>query len=375
MILHPRSIIWTLVLVCFCLSWPPCLAAQEVKAKAKATEKKEDALNTEIARAAERLKPPFDHTGAFYKARVVSVAYPGNWQEHPGIAIRDSLWKATKGEFYFEYIPMPPQVSEQKLMTLLSSNGIQGMVIGSLAAGAQIPRLDLVNLPFLMDTPGKLEKFLGNQKLSAHFWEAMVDSNILGLDMTSFGRYGWASRTPLKNLDEVKRVKLGITNEPLKKLIYAAWGLSPAALPEADLLPALRQGDLTARENTLPLCLAPKQGDGLKNFTTVDYAQSLFIWFCHRSWLYSLPQDLQDTFLRVIKNQCALYRQKMAEKETRARGRANTASQMALWSLPPQEARRLRQLAGQVHQKYAARIGPAYLAEVQNYLGFAPAGD
>jgi TRAP-type C4-dicarboxylate transport system substrate-binding protein len=360
--------IWTLILAWFCLPWPPCLAAQKVKPEA--AEGKEAVLKTEIAQAAERLKPPFDHAGAFYKARIVSVAYPGIWQEHPGTAVRDALWKATKGEFYLEYIPLPARIDEQAILTMLAGQKIQGAVIGCLATATQAPRLDLVNLPFLAETREKLEKFLDNRKLSAHFWEAMADRNILGLDMTSLGRFGWASRTPLKNLEDVKKAKLGITKEPLKEFIYQTWGLSPAALPSDT---PLRQGDLTALETTLPACLADKQCEDLKNFTSVDYAQSLFVWLFQKSWLHSLPQDLQDTLRRVIKEQCALYRQKTAEKELKARQRALPgAAQMAFWSLPPLEARRLRALAGEIHQKYAPRIGPAYLAEVQGFLGFAP---
>jgi len=369
--LHQRLMIWTLILTWFCLPWPPCLAAQKVKAET--AEGKEAVLKTEIAQAAERLKPPFDHAGAFYKARIVSVAYPGIWQEHPGTAVRDALWKATKGELYLEYIPLPARIDEQAILTMLAGQKIQGAVIGCLATATQAPRLDLVNLPFLAETREKLEKFLDNQKLSAHFWEAMADRNILGLDMTSLGRFGWASRTPLKNLEDVKKAKLGITKEPLKEFIYQTWGLSPVALPAVNLLPALGKGDLTALETTLPACLAESRSEGFKNFTSVDYAQSLFVWLFQKSWLHSLPRDLQDTFRRVIKQQCALYRQKMADKELKARQRALPgAARMALWSLPPEEARRLHTLAKEIHQKYAPRIGPAYLAEVQSFLGFAP---
>ena len=53
----------------------------------------------------EKWKPAFDPSGAKYKLIVSNVSHPVLKGVYTGFAIRDELWKRSKGQMYLDYKP------------------------------------------------------------------------------------------------------------------------------------------------------------------------------------------------------------------------------------------------------------------------------
>ena len=49
----------------------------------------------------------------------------------------------------------------------------------------------------------------------------------MGLDITGYGNYGWATTIPVRNIEEAKKVKFRIAEAAVNKLLYKAWGFNP----------------------------------------------------------------------------------------------------------------------------------------------------
>jgi TRAP-type C4-dicarboxylate transport system substrate-binding protein len=329
----------------------------------------------------EKWKPAFDYSGAKYKIKVSNVSHPWIKGVFAGFAIRDALWKATKGQLYFEYIPFSMLGGEREVLNQLQQGAIQGMSCSSVAAPNLGPRMGLVNLPYLVDTYEKLDRFVNNKKLFDHFLAGMDHQGIMGVDVTGYGRYGWATTIPVKNLADAKKVKFRIAQAQVNKLSYKAWGLNPVVMPWPDVPTALKQGVITGLDHTLLVCYLTRKFEVAKNFTPLNYAQGLFIWIFNKAWFKSLPADMQKTFVKVINEQAALYRGQTKEQEIACRkwaeqgianpgAKADASKKVAFWDLSKADLKTLAQQGNTVHKEFAAKIGKEYLAQVQEYLQY-----
>jgi TRAP-type C4-dicarboxylate transport system substrate-binding protein len=360
------------------------LAAEEQPAQTQVAEKEEPAKEAPAAKPAgpslDQWKPAFDPSGAEYKCIVSNVSHPVIKGVYAGFAIRDALWEATNGRIYLDYKPFSMLGGEVEVLNQLQMGAIQGMAVSSVAATNLGPRFGLINLPFLVDSFDKLDKFIASGDLFDHFMMAMDHQGIIGLDITGYGNYGWATTTPVRTIADAKKVKFRIAEAAVNNLTYKAWGLTAVVMPWPDVPVALKQGVIDGLDHTPMVCNITKKFEVCKYFTQLNYAQGLFIWIFNKSWFESLPEDLQQIFKDVVHKVCADIRQQtiLQEEEEIANAKANG---IEFFTLPPDEMELLKKEANEVHEVFAPEINklypgdtyrPAnYLQEVQEYMGYS----
>jgi TRAP-type C4-dicarboxylate transport system substrate-binding protein len=296
-----------------------------------------------------------------------------------GFAIRDELWKRTNGQIYFEYKPFSMLGGEVEVLNQLKMGAIQGMGVSSVASTNLGPRFGLVNLPFLIDSFEKLDKFVANKKLFEHFMNAMEHQGIMGLDITGYGNYGWATKTPVKTYEDAKKVKFRIAEAEVNKLTYNSWGINPVVMPWPDVPMALKQGVIDGLDHTLAVCSLTKKFEDAKYFTQLNYAQGLFIWIFNKAWFKTLPADLQKTFVQTVHDVCAEMRKLNKGQEEEEIAKAKAAG-VTFFTLPAADMATLRKMGDPVHFKYAKEINQLYpsdtykpqdyLKEVQDFMGY-----
>lgn len=315
-------------------------------------------------------KPAFDYSGAKYKIKVSNVSHPGIKGVFAGFAMRDELWKATNGQIYFEYLPFSMLGGEVEVLNQVQMGAIQGMSVSSVAAPNMGPRMGLVNLPYLINDYDKLEKFCGNEKLYQHFLDGMKHQGIMGVDITGYGQYGWATTVPVTTVAEARKVKIRIAEAPVNKAVYKAWGFNPVVMPWPDVPTALKQGVIEGLDHTQLVCYVDKKFDVAKHFTTLNYAQGLFIWIFNEAWFKSLPADLQKTFLAVVKKTSAEYRAMTKAQAAETRKESIDKDGVTFHDLSAADYKLLQQEGNVVHEEFAKAIGPEYLKEVQTFLNY-----
>jgi TRAP-type C4-dicarboxylate transport system substrate-binding protein len=326
-------------------------------------------------------KPAFDPSGAKYKAVVSNVSTPAIKGVFAGFAIRDELWKRTNGQIYFDYRPFSMLGGEVEVLNQLKMGAIQGMAVSSVASTNLGPRFGVVNLPFLVDSFDKLDKFVANKKVFDHFLNAMEHQGIMGLDITTYGNYGWNSKTPVKTIDDLKKVKIRIAEAEVNRLTYNAWGVNPVVMPWPDVPMALKQGVIDGLDHTLVVCSLTKKFEDAKFFTQVNYAQGLFIWIFNKAWFNTLPADLQKTFTQTIHDIAADIRKQGRGQEEEEIAKAKAAG-VTFYTLSAAEMATLRKMGDPVHFKYSKEINQLhptdtykpqdFLKEVQELMGYKP---
>ena len=329
----------------------------------------------------DKWKPSFDPSTAKYTCIVSNVSHPVIKGVYAGFAIRDELWKRSNGQIYIDFKPFSMLGGEVEVLNQLQMGAIQGMGCSSVAATNLGPRFGVVNLPFLINSFDKLDKFVDSGKLFEHFMNAMDHQGIIGLDITGYGNYGWATTIPVKSIEDAKKVKFRIAEAAVNQLLYKEWGFNPVVMPWPDVPVALKQGVITGLDHTPMVCNITKKFEVAKYFTQINYAQGLFIWIFNKAWFESLPADLQKTFKETVHDVCAQIRQETRQQETDQIAAAK-ADGIEFFKLSDADMATLKKEGDAVHRKYAEEINklypgdtyrPAdYLKEVQDLMGYKP---
>ena len=327
-------------------------------------------------------KPAFDPSGAEYTLIVSNVSHPVLKGVYTGFAIRDELWKRSKGRMYLDYKPFSMLGGEVEVLNQLQMGAIQGMAVSSVASTNLGPRFGVVNLPFLIDSFEKLDKFVNSGKLFDHFLMAMDHQGIMAVDIASYGNYGWATTVPVKTIADAKKVKFRIAEAAVNKLTYKAWGFNPVVMPWPDVPVALKQGVITGLDHTLTVCSITKKFEVAKYFTEINYAQGLFIWLFNKAWFNKLPADLQKILVETVHDMCAEARAAAKVQEAEQRKAAAEKYGVEFFQLSDKDMKTLTLEADTVHKEFAAEINKNYsgdkympkdyLMEVQNYMGYKP---
>jgi TRAP-type C4-dicarboxylate transport system substrate-binding protein len=307
------------------------------------------------------------------------VSHPAIKGVYAGFAIRDELWKRTNGQMFLDFKPFSMLGGEVEVLNQLQMGAIQGMGCSSVASTNLGPRFGLVNLPFLIDTNEKLEKFISNKTLFNHFLMAMDHQGIMALDVTTYGSYGWASTEPIRTISDMKKAKFRIAEAAVNQLTYKQWGVNPVPMPWPDVPVALKQGVITALDHTDLVCDLTKKFEVAKYYTEINYAKGLFIWIFNKAWFNSLPADLQKTFREVIHDVCADYRAQGAQQEIDVKSKIKKEG-IQIFKLPENEMATLKSQGNAVHDKYAEEINQinkgdtyrpkSFLNEVQLSVGY-----
>jgi len=327
-------------------------------------------------------KPAFDPSGAKYKLIVSNVSHPVLKGVYTGFAIRDELWKRSNGRMYLDYKPFSMLGGEVEVLNQLQMGAIQGMAVSSVAATNLGPRFGLVNLPFLINSFEKLDKFAKSGKLYDHFLMAMDHQGIMAVDIASYGNYGWATTVPVRTIADAKKVKFRIAEAAVNKLSYKAWGFNPVVMPWPDVPVALKQGVITGLDHTLTVCSITKKFEVAKYYTRLNYAQGLFIWLFNKAWYNKLPADLQKILVETVRDMCAEARIADKQQEAEQIKAATEKYGVEFFKLSDKDMATLIKEANVVHQDFATEINknysgdkykPAnYLQEVQDYMGYKP---
>ncbi len=327
----------------------------------------------------DKWKAAFDPSTAKYKCIVSNVSHPVIKGVFTGFAIRDELWKRTNGQIYIDYKPFSMLGGEVEVLNQLQIGAIQGMGVSSVAATNLGPRFGLINLPFLINSFEKLDKFIASGKLFDHYMMAMDHQGIIGLDITGYGNYGWATTTPIKSIADAKKVKFRIAESAVGQLSYKQWGFNPVVMPWPDVPVALKQGVIDGLDHTPMVCNITKKFEVAKYFTQLNYAQGLFIWVFNKAWFNSLPADLQKTFKEVVHDVCADIRKQTVQQEIDQIAAAK-AKGIEFFTLSDAEMKTLKTQGNAAHDKFAGEInklksGDTYrpdnfLKEVQEYIGY-----
>ncbi|PLX77486.1 MAG: C4-dicarboxylate ABC transporter substrate-binding protein [Desulfuromonas sp.] len=308
----------------------------------------------------ENWKPGFDPSTAEFTYLLSCVGHPAIEGVAVGFRIRDRVWEETNGRLYVDFRPLSQLGGEKDVINKLKFGAVQGMMSSSVAAANIAPRLGIVNLPFVVDTFDKLDKFRTTPSLWQPFRDAPLRSGMQVLDFTGYGSYGWATTTPVKTLADAKSVNFRIAQAPVNVDTYKAWGLKFTVLPWPDVPQALQTGVIDGLDHTPIVCNISKKFNIAKYYTDINYAQGLYVHIVNKKWLDKLPPEVRDTFLKVVAEESASARKLTRQQQEEQITNAKTAG-IEFISLQESDWQSLKNGAEKIYQSWGERVGNEYL--------------
>ena len=312
-------------------------------------------------------KPAFDPSGAEYTYLLSNVSHPVIEGVAVGYHIRDKVWEKSNGRLYVDYRPLSQLGGEKDVIRKLQMGAVHGMLSSSVAAANVSDTLGIVNLPYVIDSFAKVEEFRNNPELWNGFRDAALNKGLMVVDITGYGDYGWATTTPVKNLEDAKKVNFRIAEAPVNIDFYKAWGLQFTVMPWPDVPQALQTGVITGLDHTATVCNITKKFNIAKNFTELEYAQGLFVHLMNKKWFDKLPADLQQILLDVIKEESAKTRELSRQQQVIQIADAKKNG-VTFYQLSDADKQKLTDLAKPVYENWGQKIGMDYFNKVRTTL-------
>jgi TRAP-type C4-dicarboxylate transport system substrate-binding protein len=312
-------------------------------------------------------KPAFDPKGAQYTYLLSNVDTPIIEGIAVGYRIRDKVWERSAGRLYVDFRPFAQLGGERDVIQKLKMGQVQGMLCSSVAAPNIADSLGLVNLPFVINNYEQLEKFRANRELFREFGEGALKQGIMVTDFTGYGPYGWATTTPVRTLEDARKVNFRIAQAPVNVDIYKAWGLKFTVMPWPDVHQALQTGVINGLDHTPVVCSVTRKFDVARYFTNLNYAQGLYIHLMNKAWYDRLPADLQKILLETIEEESAATR-KLTQQQHEAQVAEAKARGVQFLELAEEDRQRLIELSAPVLQRWEEKIGPELLRKTRAFM-------
>ncbi len=312
-------------------------------------------------------RPKFDPSGAQYTYLLSCVGHPAIEGVGVGYRIRDKVWEESGGRLFVDFRPLSQLGGEKDVIRKLQMGAIHGMMSSSVAAANVSDTLGIVNLPYVVDTFEKLDQFRETPALWQPFQDAALDQNIIVSDITGYGSYGWASNSPVKSIEDAKKINFRIAQAPVNIDFYKAWDLKFTVMPWPDVPQALQTGVITGLDHTPIVCNISGKFNVAKNYTQLDYAQGLYIHLTNTRWLNKLPEDLRKILLDTIAEESAVARS-LTRKQQADQIEAAKSNGVTFYDLPSEGKAQLIELAKPMYEKWGQKIGADYLQQVRTTL-------
>ncbi len=244
---------------------------------------------------------------------------------------------------------------------------VNGTLLSNVAAVNIAPKMAVASLPYLLENLDKLEKFRHNRELWKEFSESTLRQGIMTVDVVGYGSYGWGSTTPVKSLEDAKKVNFRIAEAPVSADIFKNWGLKFTVMPWPDVSQALQTGVINGLDQTAITCSITKKFEVLKYFTEVNYMQGLFIHMINKRYFDKLPSDLQKILIEVIEEESAKARIANQKQEDELIAKAK-AEGIQFFKLSQQDQQKLIELSAPIYDAWKNQIGNDFLEKMLKTL-------
>lgn len=312
-------------------------------------------------------QPSFDPSGAEYTYILSNIAHPAVAGIGVGYKIRDKIWERSNGRLYVDFRPLAQLGGEKDVISKLKLGAVQGMLCSSVAAANVSHTLGIVNLPFVVDTFDKLDRFRNTPELWDEYRRSALRQGLMVVDITGYGNYGWATTEPVESLAAAKNVRFRIAQAPVNTDICQNWGLQFTVMPWPDVPQALQTGVISGLDHTPTICNITKKFTVAKHFTQVDYAQGLFVHLVNRRWFQKLPEDLQQIFNEVVAEE-SVKAHVATRVEQEEQIRLAKEAGVTFYQLSDADKQLLVSNSENVYTRWGNKIGGDYLKRVRSTL-------
>lgn len=212
------------------------------------------------------------------------------------IWFQEELEKRSDGRIEVEVYSNSSLYGDKDEMQAVQQNSVQMLAPASAKFTTVAPALQVLDLPFLFDTPDDIpsvaapetavgEAIFANQDLA--------EKNMKVLGLWDSGMKQIHSNNLTEKPADMKGKKYRIQPSDVLKSQIEAWGGSAEAIAFAEVYPALQQGVIDGGENTYSNIESQKMHTVQSNIAESNHGYIGYILVVNQDFYDSLPEDLQ----------------------------------------------------------------------------------
>lgn len=215
------------------------------------------------------------------------------WQKR--LAAR--LEKRSGGRIKVEIYPasqigsIPRMIEGLQLGTLESWIGPPEFLVGL------EPRFQALGAPGIFESMEHAYRTVGDKKFRDTFLALAEAKGMKGISLIIYGPTSYASRRPIRRLEDFKGQKIRVFASPMQTLAVARLGATAAPMPLDEVLPALQRGAIDGNRTGITIFTTFKYYDIVRYVTETHDAMITSIGMVSKGWYDRLPPDLQKIVL------------------------------------------------------------------------------
>ncbi|HCP48134.1 MAG TPA: C4-dicarboxylate ABC transporter substrate-binding protein [Deltaproteobacteria bacterium] len=167
-----------------------------------------------------------------------------------------------------------------------------GFTTSALATGANVPELDLPELPYLFRNNAEADHVLD----TVLFEPMQKRLRRRGIHMSMWAQNGWRSfytKKPVRSLADLQSHKMRTQESDVHKAMYKALGIQAFAMSTAEVLDALSRGTVDGFDNTALFAQASGWFEPVDHLSLTRHIFQPAAIVYSKTWFDALPEDLQ----------------------------------------------------------------------------------
>lgn len=245
------------------------------------------------------LVPSPAQTAATYKLNFGTVAPAGTPWAAQLQQIKERIGKESEGQIQVNVFLGGTLGGEVEQVQELVEGGAGGRLQGggfstaAVAQGANVPALQLPELPFLFDSDAEADYVLDN----VLFEPIKKKLKRRGLVLAMWSINGWRSfytkQKAVLTIADLAEHKMRVQESEVHKAMYRALGVQALPLPTPEVLDALSRGTVDGFDNTTLFGQASGWFEPTRHYTLTRHIFQPAAIIYSKDWMESLPENLQ----------------------------------------------------------------------------------
>ena len=215
------------------------------------------------------------------------------WQKRWGARVEQRAGGRIKVEIYpaSQIGSIPRMIEGLQLGTLESWIGPPEFVVG------HDPRFQVLGAPGIFADMAHAYRVIGDTKFRETVMALGESKGMKGVSLIVYGPTSYATRKPIRKLDDFKGMKIRVFASPMQTVALARLGATAAPMPLDEVFPALQRGAIDGNRTGITISTTFKYYDILKTITETHEAMVTAIAMVSKAWYDRLPPDLQKVIV------------------------------------------------------------------------------
>lgn len=216
-----------------------------------------------------------------------------SWYHRYTMLFKEKVEEYSGGRIRVDEYPSFLLGDEQEMMRSVSL-GTQEATLGALNNfNVYVPSIGFFTLPYIFENTEQARTVIDTM-LPELNEESIQTANCRLLGILDAGFRVLTSNKPVRNLDDLRQLKVRVAENPIMISTFEAWGVSPIPIAWSETYTALQQKVADAHDNALNAITSNRIYEVQDYITNIDYLIQTNVLILNEDFYQSLPDDLKE---------------------------------------------------------------------------------